>query len=69
MPPLSAAFILSVNLYWGLFTLVAWSLCCWLIGYLWGYLRGRPKYIILHEQDLANLASKGSERALERILG
>lgn len=51
-PPLSTTFILQVNLYWLLTTLVAWSLCCGLVGYMVGYLWGRPKYIILHESDI-----------------
>ena len=54
IPPLSTTFELVVNLYWGLATLVAWSLFCTLSGYLYGYLRGRPKYIILRDSDIAN---------------
>lgn len=47
-------FYLAISLYWVLVTFVAWSLLCVLSGYLYGYLRARPKYIILRDCDLAN---------------
>ena len=57
MPPLSTTFILELNLYWFLTTLLAACLCCGLVGYLVAYLRtnNRPtKYIILRDSDFAN---------------
>lgn len=52
-PPLSTTFsLLDVNLYWLLLTLGAWSVFCGLVGYMAGYLRRQPKYIILRDSDI-----------------
>lgn len=49
MPPLNTTIILDVNVYWLGLTIAASAVFCSLVGYLVGYLWGRPKYIVVRE--------------------
>lgn len=49
LPPLSTTIYAEYNVYWLALAVGAGALCCGLMGYLIGYLCGRPKYIIIRE--------------------